>query len=133
VAAEVGRQPWIVVPPVARDASGAPLRDADGFVRYETVTVPFADGTPRETYAGLLTTKGISEAVHAEQVMGSIVLFGAIYLLLGALWIFVLDRKIREGPEPAAAAPGHPGMLEAAMSLTRHTESLTGPRTGEGA
>ncbi|MFN8177637.1 MAG: cytochrome ubiquinol oxidase subunit I [bacterium] len=133
VAAEVGRQPWIVVPPVARDASGAPLRDAEGFVRYETVTVPRADGTPRETYAGLLTTKGISEAVHAEQVLGSILLFGAIYLLLGALWIFVLDRKIREGPEPAGASPGHGHLADVAISLTGHTESLTGPRKGAGA
>jgi cytochrome d ubiquinol oxidase subunit I len=131
-AAEVGRQPWIVVPPVARDASGAPLRDADGFVRYETVTVPLADGTPRETYAGLLTTEGVSEAVRAEQVLGSIILFGAIYLLLGALWIFVLDRKIREGPEPAERAPGRTGMFEAAISLAGHAESLTGPRAGPG-
>ena len=134
VAAEVGRQPWIVVPRVARDATGEPLRDVDGFVRYETVNVPREDGAPHETIAGLLTTDGVSEAVRADQVLGSIVLFGAIYLLLGALWLFVLDRKIREGPEKSKpVAGGEPGLLDAAISLAGHRESLTGRNEPEGA
>jgi cytochrome d ubiquinol oxidase subunit I len=126
VAAEVGRQPWIVHPAVARDAAGEPLRDAEGWVRYETVTVALSDGTPHETWAGLLTTHGVSEAVRTDQVMGSIVLFAAIYVLLGALWIFVLDRKIRQGPDEggSAAPPGR--LVDAAVSLAAHRESLTG-------
>jgi cytochrome d ubiquinol oxidase subunit I len=132
VAAEVGRQPWVVCPPVVRDASGEPARDVDGFVRYETVTVAREDGTPTERIAGLLTVDGVSEAVRSDQVLGSIVLFGAIYLLLGALWIFVLDRKIREGPGGGAIAPEEHGLVEVAISLVGHTESLTGPTNGSG-
>jgi cytochrome d ubiquinol oxidase subunit I len=127
VAAEVGRQPWIVHPAVMRDAAGAPLRDAEGWVRYETVSTTLEDGTPRETWAGLLTTHGVSEALRADQVMGSIVLFGAIYLLLGALWIFVLDRKIRHGPDEDGQAAAPRGQLvDVAVSLVAHRESLTG-------
>jgi cytochrome d ubiquinol oxidase subunit I len=125
VAAEVGRQPWIVHPAVARDEAGEPLRDAGGFVRYETVAVPREDGTLFETPAGLLTTDGVSEALRADQVLGSILLFGAIYLLLGALWILVLNDKIRHGPDEPASR-GAPGVVEVAISLVAHRESLTG-------
>ena len=42
-AAEVGRQPWIVHPPIVHGPDGAPLLDADGFVQYEMATVTAAD------------------------------------------------------------------------------------------
>lgn len=77
VAAEVGRQPWIVYPTIG------------------------ADGGP---VGGLRTSEALSEAVTAGHVMGSIVMFGLIYLLLGAVWIWVLHRKIQEGPAPVPAA-----------------------------
>ena len=98
VAAEVGRQPWIVHPPVARDAAGNPERDAEGFVRYETAPVPMPDGTIATMPAGLRTTDGVSEVVTSSQVAASIAMFGAIYVLLGAVWVFVLNRKIQHGP-----------------------------------
>jgi cytochrome d ubiquinol oxidase subunit I len=121
IAAEVGRQPWIVHPPWVADENGAPARDADGYVRYETVTVPMPDGSTRETYAGLLTTDGVSEAVRAEQVFGSILLFTAVYLLLGALWVFVLNKKIQAGPGEEPKGEG--GLLEAATSRPAHREA----------
>jgi cytochrome d ubiquinol oxidase subunit I len=62
VAAEVGRQPWIV-------------------------------------YGLLRTRDGVSKAVAAEQVLASIILFGVIYLLLFAVWVVVLNAKIKHGPE----------------------------------
>ena len=46
----------------------------------------------------------LSEAVDAEQVLFSLILFGLIYLLLFVLFIFLLDRKIRQGPVVEAAA-----------------------------
>ena len=98
VAAEVGRQPWIVHPPMMLDAAGEPVSDSDGYVRYETTTFATQDGSSRESIAGLLTNDAASEVVTAGEVLGSIVLFGAIYVLLGTLWIFVLNKKIQHGP-----------------------------------
>ena len=66
MAAEVGRQPWIV-------------------------------------YGLLRTSDAVSPAVPAGDVLFSICLFGLLYLLLGALFIYLLVREIRHGPEPAHA------------------------------
>jgi len=100
VAAEVGRQPWIVHPPVVRDAGGAPVLDAEGYIQYGTAEATLADGTVIERVAGLRTTDGVSKAVKAEQVLASIIMFLLIYLLLGAVWIYVLNQKIQHGPDP---------------------------------
>jgi cytochrome d ubiquinol oxidase subunit I len=131
VAAEVGRQPWIVHPPMVRDAAGEPLLDEDGFIRYETVRVQLPDGRERVVVAGLRTVDGASEVVEAGEVMASMVMFGLIYLLLGVLWVFVLNNKIQAGPHPpprAAETPG--GLLDAAGSLVGHRDSMT--ENGEG-
>jgi cytochrome bd ubiquinol oxidase subunit I len=62
MAAEVGRQPWIV-------------------------------------YNVLRTSDGVSKSISAPQVLGSITMFVCIYLLLFTLFLFLLDRKIKHGPE----------------------------------
>jgi cytochrome d ubiquinol oxidase subunit I len=124
VAAEVGRQPWVVQPAIMRGTDGEPLLDADGYVRHATITVAQPDGGTREVIAGLTTADGVSESVTAGQVLTSIVLFGAIYLLLGALWLFVLNRKIQHGPEEGPAPP-RPGSLgDAAGTLLDHRGGL---------
>ncbi|MCU0315448.1 MAG: cytochrome ubiquinol oxidase subunit I [Fimbriimonadaceae bacterium] len=64
IAAEVGRQPWIVW----------------GLMR---------------------TDDGISKAVKGEAVLTSIILFSAIYGLLFYLFIYLMDKKIKQGPDPA--------------------------------
>jgi cytochrome d ubiquinol oxidase subunit I len=65
VAAEVGRQPWVVY--------------------------------------GLLRTKdGVSHSVPAHYVLSSIIMFSFVYALLFWVWLFVLNDKIRHGPEGAA-------------------------------
>ena len=121
IAAEVGRQPWIVQAPMVRDESGAPVLDEDGFVTFEKVTVALQDGRPYTLEAGLRTSDAVSEAVRAEQVLGSIIFFGLIYLLLGALWLYVLNAKIQKGPDDPVpdAEPGDDGgggLLEAASA-----------------
>lgn len=100
VSAEVGRQPWIVHPSIIRNDAGEPVLDADGFVQYERVEATLPDGTIYERFAGLRTEDGVSKAVEAEQVAASIVMFLFIYVMLGAVWIFVLHRKIQHGPDP---------------------------------
>ncbi len=117
VAAEVGRQPWIVHPPVEWAPDGDVVVGPEGVVEYDEV-------------AGLRTADGVSASVDASQVLASLLGFGFIYLCLGAAWLYVLDRKIRHGPEPVNGEHRSGGFLEAVSSRVDHSESLTG--TGEG-
>jgi cytochrome d ubiquinol oxidase subunit I len=122
-AAEVGRQPWIVHPPVPRDEAGALALDDDGLVHYD-------EGL------GLRTSEARSPVLEAGQVLGSIAMFGLIYALLFAVWIFVLNDKIQKGPEPVGEEPGvvpdqEGGFLAAAGRRPRHLDSLTEAGSGE--
>lgn len=47
----------------------------------------------------LRTSEGVSSSISAGQVGGSITMFVVIYLLLFSLFLFLLDRKIKHGPE----------------------------------
>lgn len=117
VAAEVGRQPWIVYAPLVTNAEGEPTVDEEG--RYQF-----------DESEGLRTTDGVSKVISGEQVIGSIVMFGAIYLLLFIVWVYVLHQKISHGPEPVALEPSvpHGGLLEAATDWAGHRDSLTETR-----
>jgi cytochrome d ubiquinol oxidase subunit I len=66
VAAEVGRQPWIV-------------------------------------YHLLRTSDAASRTVPAGDILASLLLFSALYLALGALWLFLMVREVHHGPGPARA------------------------------
>ena len=61
---------------------------------------------PWIVYGLLRTTDGLSRVVTANQVMGSLVLFTLVYLLLLAAFVYLLDSKIKHGPEHAAGG-GH--------------------------
>jgi len=68
---------------------------------------------------GLLRTKdALSKSVTAEQTLTSIILFGIIYALLFAVWLYVLNDKIHHGPDPVSS-PGQtpPGALADVASL----------------
>ena len=54
---------------------------------------------PWVVYGLLRTSDALSKAVSANQVLGSIIMFIFIYALLFAVWLFVLDSKIKHGPE----------------------------------
>jgi cytochrome d ubiquinol oxidase subunit I len=115
VAAEVGRQPWIVHPPVTWTAEGDVVVGADGVVVYDEKQ-------------GLRTANAVSPAVSASQVLGSLIGFGIIYLALLVTWLFVLDRKIRHGPEPVDAPRDAGDLLRAVSGRAGHAEGLTGER-----
>jgi cytochrome bd ubiquinol oxidase subunit I len=52
---------------------------------------------------GLLkTSDAVSKSVPAAHVLTSIVMFGVIYLLLLVAWLFLMDHKIKTGPEDPA-------------------------------
>ncbi len=90
VAAEVGRQPWIV-------------------------------------YNHLRTSEAVSGNLVASQVAGSIAMFGVIYLLLFAVWIYLLNEKIQKGPE-TVLLPGKASVkdaLDVASRYPGHLDSLT--------
>lgn len=63
IAAEVGRQPWIV-------------------------------------YKLMKTADAASVNVSAGEILFSIILFGLIYIFLGSIFLFILIRKIKAGPDP---------------------------------
>ncbi|MBI5272512.1 MAG: cytochrome ubiquinol oxidase subunit I [Chlamydiia bacterium] len=47
----------------------------------------------------LKTSDGVSATITSGQVQGSLTMFTVIYILLFALFIFLLNRKIKHGPE----------------------------------
>jgi cytochrome bd ubiquinol oxidase subunit I len=114
VAAEVGRQPWIVHPNVVRDASGAPLLDAAGMIQYNLTE-------------GLLTRDAVSKSISGGQVMASIVMFSGIYVLLFWIWLYVLNDKIQKGPKPVVIPPGagRGGWLASTAGRTLHEDTMT--------
>ncbi|HYZ86435.1 MAG TPA: cytochrome ubiquinol oxidase subunit I [Bryobacteraceae bacterium] len=114
VSACAGRQPWIVHPRVIRDASGEPLLDAAGMIQYRLEE-------------GLLTRRGVSESVRGEEVLASILTFGAIYSLLFFVWVYVLNDKIQKGPKPIepATRTTTKGFLQATAGRTLHEGSLS--------
>ena len=57
---------------------------------------------PWIVYGLLRTQDAASKTVTAGEVLFSIVLFGAIYSLLGALWLYLLIQKVQHGPEEVA-------------------------------
>jgi cytochrome bd ubiquinol oxidase subunit I len=60
---------------------------------------------PWIVYNLLRTSDGLSKAVSSGQIIFSLVLFTLIYILLFILFIFLLDRKIKFGPELAEEIP----------------------------
>jgi cytochrome d ubiquinol oxidase subunit I len=57
---------------------------------------------PWVVYRVLKTADAFSTNVSGAEVLFSIVIFGLIYLALGALYVFILVRKVNQGPEPPA-------------------------------
>ena len=78
-------------------------------------------GSPPRWAASLGSSTGCSRPVRpprpsvgAGQILGSIIMFGLIYVVLFGIWLYLLDAKIKAGPEPAGAEaarqarlPGH--------------------------
>jgi cytochrome d ubiquinol oxidase subunit I len=88
IAAEVGRQPWIV-------------------------------------YGLLRTSDGVSKAVGAHAIVSSLVIFTLIYVLLFVMFIYLLDKKIKHGPEEHHA----PSPSQDAISVA-DVAGLRGPGQG---
>ena len=90
---------------------------------------------------GLRTSAAVSRSVTGGQVLTSILAFGAVYCLLGVIWLWVLNHKIREGPdlpETGRDKPGRSpgdeltGFLDAAAERPANKQSLTEAKDQEG-
>lgn len=60
---------------------------------------------PWIVYQLLRTSQGLSAVVKAETVLSSLILFGLVYLLLFAVFIYLLNDKIQHGPDAADLTP----------------------------
>jgi cytochrome d ubiquinol oxidase subunit I len=118
VAAEVGRQPWIV------QAEFAPVmaarEDPEAFYKYHEMdfTAPVN---------GLRTRDAVSGAITGEMVAGSLVMFGLIYLLLVLVWVFVLNTKIHAGPEEAEGPAAGEGKRAGFFAVAAEQADAAGP------
>jgi len=54
---------------------------------------------PWIVYELLKTSQALSKVVTANQIIASLLLFGAVYLLLFVMFIYLLTRKIQHGPD----------------------------------
>lgn len=70
IAAEVGRQPWVVY----------------GVESMRTASVA-------------------SPSVSAGEILASLIMFVVVYSLMFALWLFLLRKAVRKGPEPVGDEP----------------------------
>jgi cytochrome d ubiquinol oxidase subunit I len=61
---------------------------------------------PWIVYNLMRTSEALSTVVSANQVLASLVLFGLIYLLLFALFVYLLNEKIQHGPGEIPAEEG---------------------------
>ena len=61
---------------------------------------------PWIVYKLLKTKDAVSVTVPAEEILISIILFGLIYLFLGALYLYIVVSKVKKGPEPLTAKEG---------------------------
>ena len=68
---------------------------------------------PWAVYGLLRTAEAHSTTLTAPQVLFTIILFSLIYLFLGALYLHVLVKKIKHGPDPIATegADASPGTM----------------------
>lgn len=84
---------------------------------------------PWVVYGLLRTADAVSRSVPSGEVLTSILLFGFIYIALAALWLFVMNEKIKHGPEepksePADDAPDRGSLIDAASGLAQPARGL---------
>ena len=75
---------------------------------------------PWIVYRLLRTSEALSKTVQAGAILSSLVMFAFIYVLLFAVFIYLLDNKIRLGPEEDDLVPS--------KGPSRMSDLLKGPR-----
>lgn len=72
---------------------------------------------PWVVYGLLRTSKALSQAVSAEQILFSLILFTVVYVILFILFIYLLNKKIKHGPYDNHNIDHSPRHIEMADSL----------------
>jgi cytochrome d ubiquinol oxidase subunit I len=71
---------------------------------------------PWIVYHLLRTSEGLSKKVQADAVVTSLILFTLVYLLLFAVFIYLLHQKIKHGPDEADMRPAGKWALPAPLT-----------------
>ncbi|RYE18384.1 MAG: cytochrome ubiquinol oxidase subunit I, partial [Sphingobacteriales bacterium] len=72
---------------------------------------------PWVVYGLLRTSKALSQAVTANQVLFSLIMFTVVYIILFILFIYLLNKKIKHGPYDHHNIDHSPRHIEMADSL----------------
>jgi len=78
---------------------------------------------PWVVYGLLRTSDALSRVVTANQVLFSLIMFTIIYTLLFALFIYLLNKKIKAGPYSDKYIQHHPIQQEMAGALEQNDKS----------
>ena len=81
---------------------------------------------PWIVYGMLKTTDGVSKAVSGAEVLTSMIMFGLVYSLLLLVWVYVMDSKIRLGPEEMEASVAGEARERWLDTATRRTDASAG-------
>jgi cytochrome bd ubiquinol oxidase subunit I len=76
---------------------------------------------PWIVYGVMRTSAGVSPVVHAPAILTSLILFAMVYLLLFAVFIYLLNDKIQHGPDEHDLTPA--GKLALPAELTPHAKA----------
>ncbi|MCP4582358.1 MAG: cytochrome ubiquinol oxidase subunit I [candidate division Zixibacteria bacterium] len=63
---------------------------------------------PWVVYKILKTSDAISLTVSAGEILFSIILFGLIYIMLGTLYLYLMFKEVKHGPQPISAGEVKP-------------------------
>jgi cytochrome d ubiquinol oxidase subunit I len=69
----------------------------------------------------LRISEGLSKSVSAEQVLGSIIMFGLLYFFLLLLFLYLLNEKIQHGPSSEDTASPYHQLADYVQESHAHT------------
>jgi cytochrome d ubiquinol oxidase subunit I len=72
---------------------------------------------PWIVYGLMRTADGVSPIVSAPEVLLSLIGFGLVYLVLAALWLFLVRRALMTGPAPGAIVPEPEQQIESVPAI----------------
>lgn len=94
----LAQKPWLLWTLVL-SALGPQIANQAGWFAAEVGRQPWI------VYKLMRTSEGVSAVVKAEVVLASLILFSLVYLLLFAVFVFLMREKVAQGPDEADLKP----------------------------